>query len=169
MTERCPADCLSMFPSKHSLAMHLFKSEDDAHDEWETYDGALEDVYTTDTSLNATASADADGSDPSPSDGVTDGPAPSAAVEHETVDDHDASEVRADGGTGLGLDGKPERPADAIDDGETDGDGDDDPTDTVDCPGCGDDTGATPDELEHGHEYVCTECGHEFPWTEGDR
>lgn len=57
MTQRCPAvyeteegeeSCLSLHPTEQSLAMHLYKTDDDAHGEWDDYDETLREVFSED-------------------------------------------------------------------------------------------------------------------------
>lgn len=84
--------------------------------------------------------------DPPPQDGVGDGPTPEGS-------DPSDDPARTDG-SGLGLEGPPETPTD-VDDQEDAGDG----PETVDCPGCGTDTGATEDQIASMTKPECTECG----------
>lgn len=102
----------------------------------------------------------------SESPGVTesgDGVLASSEVEAPEADSAPDTAVRGDGGPGLGLSGPPAEPADATDD--VDDDLDDDP-ETVACPNCGADSGCTPDELEDGKVYTCTDCGDKRVWRD---
>lgn len=84
-------------------------------------------------------------------EGATPEGSPLPEGEDPTPDPEGSPPAATDGGgEGLGLEGPPDR------DGEN--------GDTVACPNCGDDTGATPDELEAGQTYRCTECGEIFVW-----
>jgi hypothetical protein len=53
-------------------------------------------------------------------------------------------------GAGLGLQGPPEP--------EQHPDVDEEDDDELDCPSCGEPTGATPDEIDPQMRYKCTEC-----------
>lgn len=86
---------------------------------------------------------------PAPTDGVGDGPTPEGS-------DPSDDPARTDG-SGLGLEGPPETPTE--EDIDEDVTGDDVQDETVDCPGCGADTGATEDELAAMDKPSCTECG----------
>lgn len=154
MTHLCPR-CSLPFDTAHSAAQHLWKSTDEAHEDAETLDSALETVIGNGKSPDANRNE-------SPSDTVigtvtdTVNDEPSA-----TVNEGPAGTARTDGGTaGLGLAGPPERD-DLVDEDDVE-DATDDPT--VDCPSCGGSTGATADDLEVGAVYQC-DCGGKFRWT----
>jgi len=94
MTQRCPADgCLSLHPSEHSLAMHLFKMGDDDHAEWDDHDETLREVFVEDYALEAGGGepVEDDGAEPSPNgdEPTVDGPTETEAT---------PSRARTDGG-----------------------------------------------------------------------
>jgi len=93
-----------------------------------------------------------------PDDGESpDTPDPDAVEgDTPTTDGADPSEAVTDG-SGLGLSGPPSGDVD-VDVEETDA-ADADPG-TVDCPNCGADLKATPDEVAAADTPACGECGH---------
>lgn len=80
MTQGCPADdCLSLHPTEQSLAMHLYKTDDEAHAEWDDYNETLKEVFREDYVFQ--------GAEPDVEDGpdtVDDGPSPNGS---DTVDE----------------------------------------------------------------------------------
>lgn len=144
--------CGLPFDTAHSAAQHLWKSEDEDHEDVETLDDALREVVTngkpTDEMEEQTDEPTVNHGDPNgTANGTTTAP----------------SEAVTDGGTGLGLSGPPETSDPADDD--LDEDDEDDEPETVDCPHCGTDTGEPEDALEPGVTYRCTECAGKFRRT----
>jgi len=86
--------------------------------------------------------------DPTPTDGVGDGSTPEGSTPP-------SDPARTDG-AGLGLEGPPETMTDVDDDVQDDLEDEDE---TIDCPSCGTDTGATEKEIASMRKPACTECG----------
>lgn len=115
--------------------------------------------------VEAGVAGDTHESDPLSAD-APDGEVPGTEQESPALDTSaDTSSVEdevATDGSGLGLDGPPVVDQEDVED-EPDVD-ESDPS-TLNCPHCESDTGATPDELEEGKTYRCTDCGEEMRWS----
>lgn len=141
----CPR-CSTPFDSVNAAANHLWKSQNDEHDDVETLDDGIREVVLS----------EGDGKIPS-SETVGDGADSRSETGGNEVTDQSASEPAteavADGG--LKLDGPPETDAvDAVDD----------EPETEECPKCGSDSGKTRDELVRGKKYRCTDCETVLVW-----
>lgn len=147
MTVRCPR-CSLPFDTLHSGAQHLWKQQDEAHEDVESLDEGIEEIVADGKSPDGEPRGDgsANGNPDRTVNGTVDGTTNGTTSEP-------SEGVKTDGGSGgLGLSGPPEHsPADDQDDV-------DDEPETLDCPRCGTDTGRTEEWFE-GKTWQCDDCG----------
>jgi len=138
VTARCRR-CDRLFQSTHAAAQHGWKSTDDDHDDLETLDEALEEMFGAD----GTVTDGADGTVTDGADGtVTDG-ADGTVTDGDDGDD-----------TGLGLGGPPSTEIEAEPPS-----GDNDPA----CPNCGHSPEDVSREMiDADAQLRCTECDARF-------